>query len=265
MPDIHSVLRTDRKTDLAQISESYVQAVIYLPIRLPDWLLELGEAVGNRIFRVPRTTLHDVSADEIRAWLVSNLPAETVSAEARQELISDILDLVDLVGSSTGSSRFSLRILVAEPNCRCGFHVDTVPPRTSRWGLLRVYNGEGTDYVESGNVTSMSLFYKYTSKRDRLMREIAEAELNCNGERAGTLRKDLDALDRDKPFLKDPARVATAPSGSIVAFKHLDVTLHWANHDPGLAWIHCSPMAGSPRLVVNVMPQPSKGRPALPD
>ena len=43
-----------------------------------------------------------------------------------------------------------------------------------------------------------------------------------------------------------------APAGSIVAFKHVDVRYHWSVHPQVPAWIHSSPMTGTPRLVVNL-------------
>jgi hypothetical protein len=67
-------------------------------------------------------------------------------------------------------------------------------------------------------------------------------------------------LDREIDFLKRPCETLVAPAGSIVAFKHLDLSLHWSDHPKGLAWIHCSPMEGEPRLVVNITPARATSR-----
>jgi hypothetical protein len=50
-------------------------------------------------------------------------------------------------------------------------------------------------------------------------------------------------------------------AGAVVAFKHVDVGLHWTPHAKAKAWIHCSPMCGAARLVVNVTCPDPIGRP----
>jgi len=149
-------------------------------------------------------------------------------------------------------SRFHFRIFAAAPTTNCGFHVDTVAPGAVKWGLVRVYNGAGTEYVDPNDVVSMRDFYRYLSRRERLERERGEAQGCGNTERFARLEAEIQILDQEHAFLTPRGKVQVAPSRSIVAFKHLDVSLHWSDHSKALAWIHCSPMRGRARLVVNV-------------
>src|SRR5689334_14221739 len=166
------IVLTDEEQGLYEIETPMVQAVIYIPRSLPHWFEELTEAVRKGEFHVPRTVIPRASRDQIEAWLENNLPSPPTSTDLRGLVKTDILALVDHVGMiSGGATRFMLRILTAVPNTECGFHVDTVPPGANPWGLLRVYAGAGTEFVDPANVTSMAAFYQYLSRRERLARE----------------------------------------------------------------------------------------------
>jgi hypothetical protein len=249
------ILLTDEEQGLYEIESPMVQAVIYIPRSLPHWFEELAEAVRKGEFRVPRTVIPRASRDEIDAWLENNLPTSThTSTDLRSLVKTDILTLVDHVGMISGATRFMLRILTAAPNTECGFHVDTVPPGANPWGLLRVYTGAGTEFVDPANVTSMADFYRYLSRRERLTRERRVASDDGDKNSCELLQREMEQLDNERTFLRRPNDIQVAPAGSITVFKHLDVSLHWSNHAKSMAWIHSSPMAGDTRFLVNLSP-----------
>jgi hypothetical protein len=255
------IVQTDNQRDLVRIRSWSVQAVIYVPRALPDWFLNLAAAVENGALEVPRTTLHNVTHDEVKMWVEVNVSTTRLCCEVLNALKTDIMELVDCLAGLTNARRFSLRIFTGAPTTDCGFHVDTVPPGAPRCGLLRVYNGVGTAYVEPANVTSTRDFYHYLSRRERLERERAVARRNAAFEDCERLEREIKQLDLQPGFLKHRSQVQIAPAGSIVAFKHLDISRHWSNHGKELAWIHCSPMQGNPRLVINISsPQPVQRR-----
>jgi len=233
------VHRTANERDLELIKLPHIQAVIFVPPELPAWLTQFGAAVARGSFQLPRTVLDDVTINDIEGWLHANMPAGAVEPEVLHAVRGDALSLVAREREMTGATRFVFRIFTGIPNRHCGFHVDTVPAAAPAHGLLRVYNGNGTAYVDPDNVISMREFYKYLSQRERLIRT-AETD-------------SIIELDEARPFLLRPDDVHIAPAGSIIAFKHLDVRLHWSEHPRELAWIHCSPMEGDARFVVNVM------------
>ncbi|WP_428265313.1 DUF1826 domain-containing protein [Haliangium sp.] len=246
------IVRTLDEHELVRILEPQVQAVVYAPPALPAWMGELAGAVAAGEFRVRRTILGEVTGAEIAGWLEDNLPVGVVAEAVRDALVADVLALVERQRAMTESSRFMLRIFTGAPTRDCGFHVDTVPPGAPRFGLLRVYNGAGTDYVEPAALISMRGFYRYASRRERLAREWAEARAGDDESVRRRALADLVQLDEERAFLAGPERVETAPAGAIVAFRHLDVRHHWSTDERHRAWIHCSPMQGEPRLVVNV-------------
>ncbi len=252
------VIETRNVDDLDQIQLAQVQAVVYTPPALPAWFAELAAAVCDGRFTVPRTILGDVDAGEIAAWIACHLPVDALEKPSGEALRDDILALVDRVGRTSGAQRFLFRVLTGTPSRHCGFHVDTVPPGAPPWGLLRVYTGAGTHYASPGDVTRAGDFYRYLGRRERLVRELGDAD----GAARDHLHELIIALDDQLGFLRPGAQIATAPAGSIVAFKHLDVRLHWSDHEPDLAWIHCSPMAGDPRFLVNVTAVRPAGRSA---
>jgi hypothetical protein len=122
------------------------------------------------------------------------------------------------------------------------------------WGLLRVYNGAGTAYVDPADVLSMQRFYQYLSRREQIETELTMVKKNTRC--SARLEAAIQHLDEERSFLRNGASVQIAPSTSIIAFKHLDASLYWSGHSKGLAWIHCSPMEGRARLVVNVSAAP---------
>ena len=249
------IVLTNEEQDLYQIGSPMVQAVIYVPRSLPHWFEELAEAVRKGEFHVPRTVIPRASREQIEAWLENNLPiSPRTSTDFRGLVKTDILTLVDHAGVISGATRFMLRILTAAPNTECGFHVDTVPPGANPWGLLRVYAGAGTEFVEPANVTSMADFYRYLSRRERLARERRVATGDGDKNTCERLQREIEQLDSERAFLRSPNNIQVAPAGSIAAFKHLDVSLHWSNHAKSKAWIHSSPMAGDMRFLVNVSP-----------
>lgn len=230
-PATATVIETRDERDLALIAQPEVQAVIFIPETLPTWLAEFAEVVRSGAFQVPRTILDDATFEDIEAWLALHMGGFG-------DVRDDVLSLVKRERELTGATRFIFRVFTAVPSRHCGFHVDTVPPAAPTHGLLRVYNGNGTHYVAPESIVSMREFYRYLSRRERLVREEtwdAVAE-----------------LDELRPFLRSPEDVRVAPAGSTVAFKHLDVRLHWSDHPRELAWVHCSPMDGEARFVVNV-------------
>lgn len=258
--DTAIILRTDNEGQLDRIRSPNVQAVIYEPAVLPEWCAELASAVECGAFRLPRTILDNVGYADIETWLESNLPHDAVSTAVRGALLNDILFLADWERRSTGAERFIFRALTGTPSRHCGFHVDTIPPGAAPWGMLRVYNGAGTDYVDPNNVTAMRDFYRYLGRRERLVRDWCDARNRSDAGVYDNLQQSIVALDEARAFLIRPQDVFTARAGCIVAFKHLDVRLHWSSHAKELAWIHCSPMDGPPRFLVNIMPRISARR-----
>lgn len=242
------MLRCSDPRDLDSILRPDVQAVVFTPAQLPAWLHELGDAVTAGSFELPRRILERATRDEIASWLDSSLPTGVVSASTRAALREDALVLVDRCGAWSGASQFRFRALTDVANSHCGYHVDTVISRDPPWGLLRVYCGPGTEYVDTDNVTSMREFYAYLSSRLHAAQRAAGGD---PGERARAV-EELATLDEQPAFLRDPDAVHRIPAGSIVALTHLDVRLHWSSHAKELAWVHRSPLTGGPRLIVSV-------------
>jgi hypothetical protein len=251
-----AVIHTNDERDLRRVKQPNITAVIFTPPALPQWMHDVVPAIESGAFSVLRTTLHDVTADEIEAWLEQNVRHDSFAGELR----GDIAALVERQRDLFGTSRFVFRILTDTPNHRCGFHVDTVAPAAPVYGLLRVYNGNGTAYVDPENVVSTPAFYSYLSRRERLSRDVANAEKNGNAEVQRNRTEELLRHDEACAFLRHREAVGIAPAGAIVAFKHLDIRLHWSEHAPELAWIHASPMEGAPRLVVNVSSRSDRRR-----
>jgi hypothetical protein len=255
-PSTTQIVRTCDECDLDRITSPEVLAVVYTPATLPDWFLEVASAVENEFLQIPRGVLPAADLREIGDWLEERIPADALTPATCTALKQDIVRLAERIARASGATRFQLRIFTEAPTTNCGFHVDTVPPAAPKWGLLRVYNGAGTDYVDPSEVVSTSAFYHYMACRERLARERALARRRSDAERLAQLDAEVQSLDRARAFLAPTAMVHHAPSRSIVAFKHLDVSLHWSDHSRALAWIHCSPMSGVPRLVVNVSAAP---------
>jgi hypothetical protein len=246
------ILRTDQEQDLARIVEEQVQAVICTPSRPESWRTELAPVIERGGLLIPRTLLPDGTRDQVEAWLAELLPGSELAPWVQDALVDDILGLADRIALIAGVSRFRVRIFTEAPTSDCGFHVDTVAPGAPPWGLLRVYNGAGTSYVDPENLTSLADFYQYLSRRERLDRDRHLASAASNWAEVGQLDAEIMDLDATARFLARSNAVRVAPSGSIVAFKHVDARLHWVASAPVAPWIHCSPMQGEPRLVVNI-------------
>jgi hypothetical protein len=243
------IVETREYRDLARIRESDVVAVIYQPTSLPPWRSELASAVEDGSFLVPRTLWNGVSKAEIGERLEGLFQCES-HIEIRKALRVEIMDLVGSLAELTDSRRFQFRIFTESPSNQCGFHVDTVAPGVYPFGLLQVYNGAGTEYIHPDEISDSAAFYRYLGMRERLSREGREAA----GEpgRTEDVEREISKLDAERPFTFSGSIVRTAPAGSIVAFKHVDLQEHWLKGT--LAWIHCSPMCGARRLVLNVTP-----------
>ena len=259
--DEAAVVTTRSEDDLDAIVRPNVQAVVLDPTALPPWVGAVADAVRARKLQLERVVLGDATAHEVRAWADRALAEVALAPEVRLALREDVGALVDRVANLTGASRFMVRVHTDAPNRRCGFHVDTVVPQAAPIGILRVYNGPGTEYVEPDNVTSTRDFYRHLARRERLEAEIRRAEQDDDRARHDAAMREIVEIDDNPGFLRRPDEIAVVPAGSLVVFKHLPVHLHWSNHPRGLAWIHRSPMVGGRRLVVNVSPREARPRP----
>ena len=188
------------------------------------------------------------------AKLEEVLPVDGVDFETRLALIDDITAMAEELCQFTGLRNVMLRLLAEPPSEICGFHVDTVTPGLPPYGLLKVYNGEPTRYVASQDVSDMGVFYRYLDKRERLSARWREAADRGDAAEADLCRSVVRDLDGGLPFLRDGASVHLVPQGAIVAFRHLDSREHWSRHPASRTWLHCSPMSGKARLVVNLTP-----------
>lgn len=258
------VVTTSDKCDLRRILDDAVQAVICMPEPLPGWLGPLGDAIEQGSAVAKRSVLPDGSREEVRTWfdtyLDEVLPVGAVEPFVREHLMEDVLELVDLMTTLSGVSRFRLRVLIGTPNTECGFHVDTVEPAAPPWGLLRVYNGAGTHYADPRSVRSLAAFHHYLARRERLERSRDDARRHADDLTIVRVETEIADLDGALSFLEQPDSVHLAPAGSIIAFRHTDIRDHWSNENPRPGWIHSSPMGGSPRLVINVTsPQWARG------
>jgi hypothetical protein len=249
------VLLTRDERDLDRVREPGVSAVVYTQLARPGWLDELATAVETERLRLPRTVLDDVVPADVAAWMDHTLPVGVLTTATREALADDVRWLAERTRQVAGADRCMVRILTATPTPQCGFHLDTVAAGGRPWGLLRVYNGAGTTYVDPTAVTGMRDFYRYLGRRERLVRELHAARGSGDEDDAVRIESERDELDSRLRFVTDPAGIGLVPAGSVVAFTHLDAGRLWSDHPPGLAWIHCSPMAGVPRLVVNVTPR----------
>jgi Protein of unknown function (DUF1826) len=243
-----------------RLASPRIQAVILKEKRELEWEALLAAGVMNGRFRFPRIS-HQARILSLPNVLERLLPEDGLDFETRLALIDDIVSMADALGRLTRSLSVTLRILAEPPTETCGFHVDTVPPGLPPFGLLKVYNGAPTRYVLSRDVVDMTTFYGFLSKRERLSAQWRSARSRGETAEAERCRGAMLELDHALSFLKAGARVYEVPSGSMVAFRHLDVREHWTPHPPDRAWLHCSPMSGAPRLVVNITP--AKAGPAL--
>lgn len=246
------VTRDAARLDEVRLADT--QAVIVTPGGRSDWEFGLAAAVERGAFRIPRKVLSIRHAEEAAHVLEAGLSSDGIDFETRVALVDDIADLAARLERLSRRAGIMLRIFTEAPTELCGFHLDTVGPRLPPFGLLKVYNGEGTRYVLAADVTAMSAFYAYLGRREGLSAKWRAACVAGQAMEAERWRGEMCALDRSLPFLRQGSVVRQVPAGAIVAFRHLDVREHWSAHPVGRAWLHCSPMSGVPRLVVNLTP-----------
>ncbi|MFJ2102873.1 hypothetical protein ACIOHR_37610 [Streptomyces anulatus] len=229
---------------LKTLSDPALSAVVVAEAGSPAWLGALDALVVTRRLVIPRTTLTSATPDDVARWAHTTLAG--VPASVAGPLLDDMTAIAAWVAEQSRTGRVLVRIFTETPTRRCGFHVDTVPPRASPIGALRVYNGRTTEYVIPGDVRSMPDFYAYLSCRERLAKGTVAPRSDRTAE--------LLALDESPAFLRQGARIHSVPPGATVYFKHIDVTRHWSAHPVGDVWIQRSPSSGGPRLVLNVSP-----------
>jgi hypothetical protein len=240
-----TVLITNHFEDLIRVRAPAVTAVVLQPEQENGRLAPLAEAVETGHVRVRRTVLSGVSEDEIRSWLYDGIEVDVDFLDLKEALISDLTDLVALTGAVTDGDHFIFRLFTEAPRRHCGYHVDTVVPGAPPWGLVRVYNGETTAYVDPAAVTSIADFYGYFGRRERLVRQV-------EAEGSSSAQSEIMCLDEAPPFVRHPRAVRNVPAGAIVAFTHLAAQEMFAASVSQSPWIHCSPMSGVVRLVVNI-------------
>ena len=249
-----AIVVTDDAAVLVQVCMPGVQAVIFEPPRRAVWEDELAPAVEGGDFVVERCTITVRSSEALAHVLEQRLPQDGLRFETRLALIDDLASMADLLARIAGCRGLTLRLFTEAPTEHCGFHVDTVGPGLPPFGLLKVYNGEGTRYVDPTDVQRVHDFYGYLGHRERLARERRRATVQGWTGESERLRAALQALDDALPFLRQAAPVHEVRAGATVAFRHLDIREHWADHGRERAWIHSSPMAGVTRLVANLTP-----------
>jgi hypothetical protein len=249
-----AILLTDDESLLARVREPGVQSVIFTPMKRAPWEELVKGAVERRDFVIERCSLNVECSMALPQVLEARLSQEGLPFEIRLALIDDLSALADRLAAITGCRGLMVRLFTEAPTEHCGFHVDTVPPGCPPFGLLKVYNGPGTLYVDPDDVVDMNLFYGYLGRRERLARTRNQAIKRDHEAEAQRLRAELLELDATLPFLRPAAAVHEVPAGATVAFRHLDVGKHWFDHRKEIAWIHCSPMTGLTRLLANFTP-----------
>lgn len=260
-----AIVFTGDAAHLEEICCPGVQAVIFVPPQHYPWETELAAAVECGTFVIERCSLMVERSEALVSVLEDRLPQEGLSFETRLALIDDLAALADRLTAITSCRGLMLRLFTEAPTQHCGFHIDTVAPGRPPFGLLKVYNGRGTHYIDPADMTRMHDFYGYLGRRERFIRERLEALGAGLAAEAKRLCKALEALDAAPPFMRPNAPVRDVPTGATVAFRHLDASEHWSGHGRGRAWIHCSPMAGLTRLVANLTPlDGAAGQPHLP-
>src|SRR5574337_719803 len=192
-----SILLTTDAVSLVHVRRAGVLAVILSPPSREPWQSELATAVESGAFAFERFALMVPRLETLAHELDGRLPYEGLSFETRLALIDELVEMAAHLAQIAGCRAMMLRRLAEAPSDHCGFHVDTVPVQRPPFGLLRVYNGHGTHYVDPDDVTEMHDFYAYLGKRERLARERNEA----TSDSADQARTELAALDNALPFL----------------------------------------------------------------
>lgn len=249
-----SVLVAASADELANVARPGVEAVIHLPNHRAPWEADVAAAVESSSFVVERCTLEFARPETLVHELAQRLPERGLGWETRLALIDDLAGMAERLATIASCSGIMLRLFTEVPTRHCGFHVDTAPPDCPPYGLLKVYNGSGTTYVEAADVSSVRGFYQYLGQRERWSREYGQALGAGDEVDAGRVRSELEALDRAPPFMQPGSSLHEVPAGAQVAFRLLDVRDHGSDHPRDRAWIHCSPMEGQARLVANFTP-----------
>ncbi|MGW1171574.1 hypothetical protein [Streptomyces sp. NPDC002550] len=247
------MLHSAAVADIRHAADPEWCAVIVSPGHEEPWLQELSVAVTSGRLTIPRTVLPAVTLAELAAWgatVTAGLPGDVATA-----LVDDMVAIAERVVHTDRASieRVQVRSFTESPTRRCGFHVDTVPAQAPVIGALRVYNGATTEYVEPCDVLSVTAFYDYLSRRERLSRVLDEPA-STGPVTAESAHAELTAMDEAPQFLRAGGVIRRVPERATVYFKHLDIRRHWSPHPLAEAWIHRSPMNGAPRLVLNVSP-----------
>jgi Protein of unknown function (DUF1826) len=255
--DREHVVVTSDWINLRQILEPDVLAVILTGSQRPAWIGELASVVRSSQFVVPRMILADATADEIADSLASRFFDSPLSSEAQQGLREDMESLVRRCSDLTGSKRFRFRFFTDKPNCRCSYHVDTVPPGVPTTALIRVYCGAPTEYVMPSNLTCWEDFYSYIFQRSQQAKAIAKAREVSDLASEMLAQARLNKLDERPLFLIRPdIPPQTVSPNALVACKFVDSHYLWGgaylHARSAHGWIHRSPMAGEPRFVASV-------------
>jgi hypothetical protein len=240
---------------LSSILEPEVLAVLAATPPEP-WIERLSAAVRDGDLVVPRSILDGVTLPDIARFLSDALKAGALAADIRNALREDLLELVATCGALTGAGRFHFRFFTDVPNDRCSFHVDIVAPGAPTVGLIRVYCGAQTDYVDPNNLTSWEDFHawEYLRKREALAAAEARGRRDIAAEARALSR--LTRMDARPRFMIDVSNLHTVAAHTLVACKFVD-SRHLLDRTHVRArsargWIHRSPMSGSPRCVATV-------------
>jgi Protein of unknown function (DUF1826) len=254
-----AVLVVGDEGELARVREPSVQAAIFAPSQRPPWETDVAAAVESGRYVIERCTFSVERCEALVQALEQRLADQGLPYATRLALIDDLASLGERLAAIAGCRGVMVRLLTEAPTEHCGFHVDTVTPGVPGYGVLKVYNGDGTLYVDPPEVAGMRRFYDYLGRRERLVRDWQRAADAGRVREADEQHAALRALDAALPFIRRPSSVQEVPPGATVAFRSLDIGEHWSDHAPDRAWIHCSPMTGATRLVANFTPLDSLG------
>ncbi len=250
------ILTSDRQA-IRQILDPGSLAVILLASQPPNWLDELQYKVNTGQFVVPRTIIDEASEAEVVECVANCLDHSSLSLEARQELQREIESLVGTCHDLTGSNLFRFRMFTDTPNCRCSYHIDSVPTGVSTTALIRVFCGAATEYVPPENLRSWEDFYSYFFRRSRLAKAWTAARESRDSAAEFEAEAKLRRLDESASFLTRPELPPQeVPANALVACKFVDSRflsgiVHLKARS-ARGWIHRSPMAGHSRFVATV-------------
>jgi hypothetical protein len=254
--NIDRIVVTWDQQGLKEINAPDVLAVILITEDRPVWIDELAADVRAGRLVVPRTILANATAYEIEMCVARRLDGAPVSSETKQALCEDLVKLVSTCAELTGSYKFRFRLFTDIPNCRCSFHVDTVPAGVPTTALIHVYCGARTEYVAPSSLTCWEDFYSYVYYRQQLVRRIGAARAQGDSGAEALAGARLARLEEQPPFLVQPGALETVPREGLVACKFVDSQYLWGGTHlrarSARGWIHRSPMVGEARLVATV-------------